>query len=268
MPRVNLVNCWKPLRAENATTKLETAIVNAGKVFGLGNQHPSAFNMAKVQRPGLMSRRVQADPKREDGRNIAHKIWSPLSGNTKPILDLSGIVWYYSLANLTKGSAMEITLEVVERFHEKWSVAENGCWEWTGAVAGRGYGEMKIPGTRKQVYAHRLSYMIHHGEIPEGMFVCHACDNVKCVKPSHLFLGTNSDNHLDMKSKGRHLNGAKNVQSKLTDEKVRQMHSLSRQGLSQGKIAASFGVTQGTVWKILHGERWQHIFHEINGNKL
>ena len=113
MPRVNLVNCWKPLRAENATTKLETAIVNAGKVFGLGNQQPSAFNMAKVQRPGLMSRRVQADPKREDGRNIAHKIWSPLSGNTKPILDRSGVIWYYSPANLTKENAMKITLEVV-----------------------------------------------------------------------------------------------------------------------------------------------------------
>lgn len=118
MPRVNLVNCWKPLRAESATTKLETAVVNARKVFGLGDQQPSAFNMAKVQRPGLMSRRVQADPKREGELNNARKIWSPLSGNAKPVLDHRGVAWYYSLANLKGGIAMKITLEMVERFHE------------------------------------------------------------------------------------------------------------------------------------------------------
>lgn len=159
---------------------------------------------------------------------------------------------------------MKINLEVIERFHEKWQAdPESGCWEWTSAKMPTGYGQMKIPSTRKQVYAHRLSYMIHKGDIPEGMQVCHACDNPSCVKPSHLFLGTSSDNHLDMKAKERHLNGEKNVGAKLTADKVRDIHALRAQGLSQGKIARTYGIAQGTVWKILRGERWLHIYREI-----
>jgi len=161
---------------------------------------------------------------------------------------------------------MKITLEVVERFHEKWKInADNGCWEWTGAVAGRGYGEMKIPMTRRQEYAHRISYMIHYGEIPNGVLVCHTCDNPKCVKPSHLFLGTSKDNLQDMKEKDRHLRGERNKMAKLTDEKVRAMHFLHGQGLSTGKIAKGFKVSQSTVHKIIAGKAWEHIYREING---
>lgn len=159
---------------------------------------------------------------------------------------------------------MNITLELVERFHEKWSLnAKTGCWEWTAATMGRGYGFIKIPGTRKQVSSHRLSYMIHYGEIPDEMNVCHVCDNVKCVKPSHLFLGTTKDNLVDMKNKDRHLNGEQNSLAKLTDDKVRQIHRLSQEGLSQGKIAKAYGVGQSTIWKILQGQRWEHIYREI-----
>jgi DNA invertase Pin-like site-specific DNA recombinase len=95
--------------------------------------------------------------------------------------------------------------------------------------------------------------------------VCHSCDNPKCVKPSHLFLGTQEDNLQDMKSKDRHLKGDRNAVSKLDDDKVRQIHLLSKQGLSQGKIAKTFGVGQSTVWKILQGERWNHIYLELSG---
>ena len=159
---------------------------------------------------------------------------------------------------------MKISLELIERFHEKWDLNEqNGCWEWTAATMGKGYGFIKIPGTRNQIGAHRLSYLIHHGELQDGEVVCHSCDNPKCVKPSHLFAGSQLDNLQDMKSKDRHLSGAKNTVSKLTDDKVRQIHKLSASGLSQGKIAKSFGVTQGTVFKILHGERWNHIYLEL-----
>jgi len=128
---------------------------------------------------------------------------------------------------------------------------------------GKGYGFIKIPGTRKQIGAHRLSYLIFHGELQENDVVCHSCDRPGCVKPSHLFVGTTKDNLQDMKAKDRHLKGSRNAMSKLTDQKVRQIHKLSNEGLSQGKIAKTFGVGQSTVWKILKGERWEHIFKEL-----
>jgi DNA-binding CsgD family transcriptional regulator len=158
---------------------------------------------------------------------------------------------------------MIINLELIERFHEKWELSDNGCWEWTGALMGKGYGFLKIPGTRKQIGAHRLSFLIHHGPLPDDALVCHTCDNPKCVKPSHLFAGSASDNLQDMKHKDRHLNGARNGQAKLTDDKVRQIHRMNRKGLSQGKIAKSFGIAQSTVFKILNGQRWEHIYREM-----
>lgn len=76
------------------------------------------------------------------------------------------------------------------------------CWSWSGRVSGPGYGVVHITGT-KRIGAHRLSWQIHRGEIPPGMFVCHRCDNPPCCNPDHLFLGTQTDNMRDASSKGR-----------------------------------------------------------------
>lgn len=76
------------------------------------------------------------------------------------------------------------------------------CWLWTGAKRGKsGYGAMKYNG--KVVATHRVSWMIHNGEIPDGLNVCHKCDVRLCVNPDHLFLGTQSDNMMDCSNKGR-----------------------------------------------------------------
>jgi len=150
-------------------------------------------------------------------------------------------------------------LEFIERFNLKWKIDSSGCWLWTAAKLPKGYGQMKLPKTRRQEYAHRLSYIIHYGEIPDGKHVCHRCDNPSCVNPDHLFLGSAQDNLDDMKSKGRHLYGEKNTQSVLTDDAVRKIKQLISDGLSQGKIAAMFNVHQVTISKIHRGLRWQHI---------
>lgn len=157
------------------------------------------------------------------------------------------------------------TLALIERFHEKWKKdPKTGCWLWTGATGGKGYGFIKRPGERRQIYAHRLSYIIHVGDIPDGMMVCHTCDTLLCVRPTHLFLGTGGDNLQDMKGKDRHLYGVRNVRHKLTDDQVRQMHRLHREGVSTHGLGEMFGISQGQAWRIINGKRWEHIYREFH----
>src|SRR5262245_26824169 len=95
------------------------------------------------------------------------------------------------------------------------------CWNWTASVSGTGYGELYDVQTRRPHHAHRISWVLHQGEVPRGLFVLHRCDNRLCVRPSHLMLGTNDDNVADMMDKQRNsppplLRGERNPKAKLT----------------------------------------------------
>lgn len=100
------------------------------------------------------------------------------------------------------GIEMIITKEYIESHVEK--IPEAGCWIWMGGVQSRGYGLTGIPKTRNKILVHRASYESFIGKIPEGMYVCHRCDNPICCNPHHLFLGTQKENLHDMVKKKRH----------------------------------------------------------------
>lgn len=106
---------------------------------------------------------------------------------------------------------IEITKILTERFWLKvttnpiWNGSD--CWIWRGACFQKGYGQFWTGKTKKKIKAHRYSWVLHNGQIPNGFYVLHKCDNMVCVKPSHLFLGTHADNVADKISKGRQFHG-------------------------------------------------------------
>jgi hypothetical protein len=156
--------------------------------------------------------------------------------------------------------------KLIRRFWDKVrKVGDDDCWLWTASVAGRGYGQIKVPGERRQMYAHRLSYEIHKGPVPAGLGVLHQCDNPRCVNPKHLFLGTKGDNAQDMQRKGRHLYGEKNAEHRLTEADVEAIFDALDEGTPQRLIAERFGVGQMTVSRIGRGERWRHVWHKRRG---
>lgn len=117
----------------------------------------------------------------------------------------------------------------------------DGCWQWSGAPDGQGYGKLWLPGNRSAL-AHRLSWEVHHGEVPERD-VLHRCDNRLCVNPDHLFLGTQADNVHDMVTKGRH-------RRKLSAAQVEEVIRLLGLGELQRVVADRFGVSQAAISKI------------------
>lgn len=118
---------------------------------------------------------------------------------------------------------------------------DSGCWLWSRAIGSHGYGVVAI--NNRRVLAHRLFFERAFGEISEGKFVLHRCDNRRCVNPEHLFLGTHRDNMADMKTKGRSLRGEKNPRAKLSDSEVSFARAMRRDGALLDDVAAAIGVS-------------------------
>ena len=127
---------------------------------------------------------------------------------------------------------------------------KTGCWLWQRAMMLNGYGQKWHRG--KFDGAHRVSWMIYKGSIPEGVYVLHKCDVKACVNPAHLFLGTQSDNLRDMSIKGR-------TTSCFTKADVRQMKAMRMNGKTFSAIGTIFGVEKSTIHAIVSGKSWRHI---------
>lgn len=141
----------------------------------------------------------------------------------------------------------------------------NDCWPWTGEKGYKGYGRFCPDGSLKhgRKQAHRVAWEYTFGTpIPEDLHCCHHCDNPPCCNPTHLFIGTHSDNMRDMKIKGRAktMRGEAHPIAKLDSEKVREIRQLYRSGQgSQPSLAKQFGVSSRLIFNIVHRTAWPHV---------
>jgi hypothetical protein len=131
----------------------------------------------------------------------------------------------------------------------------NGCWEWTGAKDAKGYGQIKVNGVLKRT--HRVSYAVFMSVEPASLHVCHRCDNPSCIRPDHLFLGTNKQNMEDREKKGRGVrtSGPKHHNFKVTDDMASDIRRSYGSGEKQRDIGARLGISQYAVWWTIHNER-------------
>ncbi len=137
---------------------------------------------------------------------------------------------------------------------------ENDCWEWVGYKDKNGYGSISINNYPNKT--HRYVWEIMYGYIPEGMCVCHSCDNPPCCNPKHLWLGTVGENTRDMINKGRKVvkYGEENHHHKLLKNdvlKIRRLYSTNK--YTQEEIGNMFGVTKSNIECIVNYKSWKHL---------
>lgn len=139
-----------------------------------------------------------------------------------------------------------------ERFWLRVNKTET-CWLWTGALDKDGYG------VSLDKRAHRHSWIIGFGPIPDGMSVLHSCDAPPCVRPGHLFLGTTRDNVDDKIAKGRQAIGERIASAKTTENDVREMRRLRSEGMKLVPLSQQFGLSVATISHIVRRDTWRHV---------
>lgn len=138
------------------------------------------------------------------------------------------------------------------------SSGPNGCWPWLKGRNERGYGQFS-DGEKNQG-SHRIMWSLENGaEIPDGMVVCHTCDNPPCCNPAHLFLGTNLDNSRDMVHKRRSCFGVKNNKARLSVDQVKDIKTRLALGQNQKAMAKEIGIPYLTINRIARGNLWKSV---------
>ncbi len=153
---------------------------------------------------------------------------------------------------------MRRTRPAIDRFTERVSPCPiTGCWWWTGATSGVGYGQIMIGGKKRG--AHVASFLLFVGSVDLGVHIRHTCDNRSCVNPRHLLAGTNADNMRDKISRGRQLRGTACPQARLDDEMVREIRARKKAGESAASLALLFGIHVMHVTRVASGRAWRHV---------
>ena len=165
-------------------------------------------------------------------------------------------------------------MTIQDNFWNFFEVDSNECWNWTRSMTNKGYGHFSLNG--KDMTAHRMSWILTNGEIPNGLCVCHKCDNPRCINPNHLFLGTKLDNAKDAIDKGRFrfvskkdkAFGEKHGLTTLKNRDVKEIVHKYRNGIAKTtKLSKEYGVCVQTICNIVKGKTWSHITGvKNNGN--
>lgn len=194
-----------------------------------------------------------------------------------------------ALLTKTKGMVSPMATSSISLEDRFWSKVNktSGCWVWTAHRHRGGHGQFCVRHSLGLVYAHRFSYEMHHGPIPEGLIVCHRCDNPACVRAecnvpgclhlrlseecrSHLYVGTDAENAADRDSKGRcrgekkARHGESSGNAKLTNEQVAEIRArYVPRVVSVSRLAKEYGVGRSAIHRIISGQSWGHLLsHE------
>lgn len=159
---------------------------------------------------------------------------------------------------------LRIDANLKKRFWKKVDrLGPDECWVWSASTNKSGYGRIGVydGSIMRPKIASRISWLIHNGPIPDGLFALHKCDNPPCVNPAHLFLGTNQDNMDDMRLKDRQPAkvGSKNGESRLSEDDVIKIRLMLMDGMTLRSVANSFSVSISTIHRIKHRESWSHV---------
>lgn len=153
------------------------------------------------------------------------------------------------------------------RFWSYVTIENGGCWNWSAGTFGGRYGQFRLG--KKKVKAHRVAWIISGKSIPNGLILCHHCDNPKCVNPQHMFVGTHKDNAQDRERKNRGSGnrfakvgqpGESNPAAKLTVNDVRHIRNLHKShGWTKKRIATHFGVSLSQIVNITLMRSWKNV---------
>lgn len=133
---------------------------------------------------------------------------------------------------------------------------KNGsCIEYKHSLNPAGYGNVRFNGDRR--LANRVVYQLTKGEIPEGLFVCHSCDNPSCINPEHLWLGTHKENMRDRDRKGRVFHGEKHNFAKLKEKEVKEIRELFKKSKSMASLSKKYGVAIISIERIVNFQTWK-----------
>lgn len=171
-------------------------------------------------------------------QRISEEIWAQFFTTPAPPLEVPYIVKFFARTGVDP---------------------ETGCFEWQGAITeSTGYGKVKLDG--RVIDTHRASWILTHGDIGDGLQICHTCDNRKCVNPRHLFIGTRSDNMVDAHLKGRLSAAMHDAHAVfLTDAQVVEIYARINAGEQRAVLAAEFGVAPQTISRIRLKQRPRYV---------
>lgn len=183
-------------------------------------------------------------------------------GTAIPARDKQGRPHAYAIGHSTKGRSRPLADRLWAKVNRDGPIPEHvpnlgPCWLWIGTRTDDGYGRIHTGDGRRTALTHRVSWELHHGPISDGLLVLHRCDTPACLRPDHLFLGSDLVNSRDSVSKGRHAFGGRKSNAKLTVETaraIRERYALG--GISCRALATCFGVSHSTICKVLARRAW------------